>query len=193
MASGARLSAMMKTPIKLAALLIILGGASSAPALAADTYPNKPIRWVIPFAPGGNYDVTSRLVGEPMGRDLGQTVLIDNKPGAGGVVGLENAVQAPADGIAADSLGAAEIGDLPFEIVKRHVAAVVLVDDADIVGAQATLWDRARIAAEPGGATALAALIAGAYRPAPGERIGVLICGGNVDLAALNDVAGRVA
>jgi tripartite-type tricarboxylate transporter receptor subunit TctC len=68
-----------------------------APAFA-DTYPSKQIRWVIPFAPGGNYDVTSRLVAEPMGRDLGQTVIIDNKPGAGGVVGLDNAVQAPADG-----------------------------------------------------------------------------------------------
>jgi tripartite-type tricarboxylate transporter receptor subunit TctC len=68
-----------------------------APAFA-DTFPSKQIRWVIPFAPGGNYDVTSRLVAEPMGRDLGQSVLIDNRPGAGGVVGLENAVQAPADG-----------------------------------------------------------------------------------------------
>src|ERR1700745_2975483 len=68
-----------------------------APAFA-DTYPSKQLRWVIPFAPGGNYDVTSRPAAEPMGRDLGQTVLIDNKPGAGGVVGLENAVQAPADG-----------------------------------------------------------------------------------------------
>jgi tripartite-type tricarboxylate transporter receptor subunit TctC len=69
----------------------------SAPAFA-DTFPSKQIRWVIPFAPGGNYDVTSRLVAEPMGRDLGQTVIIDNKPGAGGVVGLDAAVQAPADG-----------------------------------------------------------------------------------------------
>lgn len=78
---------------------LLAGGAAllGAPVLA-DTFPSKQIRWVIPFAPGGNYDVTSRLVAEPMGRDLGQTVLIDNKPGAGGVVGLENAVQAPADG-----------------------------------------------------------------------------------------------
>jgi tripartite-type tricarboxylate transporter receptor subunit TctC len=78
---------------------LLAGGAAllGAPAFA-DTYPSKQIRWVIPFAPGGNYDVTSRLVADPMGRDLGQTVLIDNKPGAGGVVGLENAVQAPADG-----------------------------------------------------------------------------------------------
>jgi tripartite-type tricarboxylate transporter receptor subunit TctC len=78
----------------LAGGMVTLGGVRAV----ADTYPSKPIRWVIPFAPGGNYDVTSRLVAEPMGRDLGQTVLIDNKPGAGGVVGLESAVQAPADG-----------------------------------------------------------------------------------------------
>lgn len=64
----------------------------------AQNFPNKPIRWVIPFAPGGNYDVTSRIVAEPMGKQLGQTVLIDNKPGAGGVVGLEFAYNAPADG-----------------------------------------------------------------------------------------------
>jgi tripartite-type tricarboxylate transporter receptor subunit TctC len=76
--------------------------ALAAPAIIAgaraDTYPSKPIRWVIPFAPGGNYDVTSRIVGDPMSRELGQTVLIDNRPGAGGVVGLDAAVAAPADG-----------------------------------------------------------------------------------------------
>src|SRR6185312_14201841 len=76
----------------------VIGSAGLALPARADTFPSKQIRWVIPFAPGGNYDVTSRLVAEPMGRDLGQTVLIDNRPGAGGVVGLENAVQAPADG-----------------------------------------------------------------------------------------------
>jgi len=72
---------------------------TAAPAVArADTFPSKPIRWVIPFAPGGNYDVTSRIVADPMSRDLGQTVIVDNRPGAGGVVGLEAAVTAPADG-----------------------------------------------------------------------------------------------
>ena len=73
--------------------------AIAAPAIVrADSFPAKPIRWVIPFAPGGNYDVTSRIVADPMSRQLGQTVLIDNRPGAGGVVGLEAAVNAPADG-----------------------------------------------------------------------------------------------
>ena len=78
-------------------------GAGLATALvgrtaSAQTFPTKQIRWVIPFAPGGNYDVTSRIVADPMGRQLGQSILIDNKPGAGGVVGLELAYNAPADG-----------------------------------------------------------------------------------------------
>jgi tripartite-type tricarboxylate transporter receptor subunit TctC len=64
----------------------------------AQTFPSKPIRWIIPFAAAGNYDVTSRLVGEAMGRRLGQTVIPDNRPGAGGIVGMEAAANAPADG-----------------------------------------------------------------------------------------------
>lgn len=71
--------------------------AAGAPAFA-QAFPSKQIRWVIPFAPGGNYDVTARLVSDPMARQLGQGILIDNKPGAGGVVGLELAYNAPADG-----------------------------------------------------------------------------------------------
>jgi tripartite-type tricarboxylate transporter receptor subunit TctC len=80
----------------------LLGAALATVAMPvgarAQNFPSKQIRWVIPFAPGGNYDVTARLVAEPMGRKLGQNVLIDNKPGAGGVVGMENAVAAPPDG-----------------------------------------------------------------------------------------------
>jgi len=74
--------------------------AAAAPGLSAhaQAFPSKPMRWIIPFAPGGNYDVTSRLVGEAMGRKLGQQIVPDNRPGAGGVIGLEAAVAAPADG-----------------------------------------------------------------------------------------------
>ena len=64
----------------------------------AQNFPSKPIRWIIPFPAAGNYDVTSRLVGEAMGRRLGQTVIPDNRPGAGGIVGTEVAANAPADG-----------------------------------------------------------------------------------------------
>ncbi len=60
---------------------------------------------------------------------------------------------------------------------------VVLVPDGAIREAQRALWEAARVVAEPGGAAALAALLSGAYRPAPGERVGVLVCGGNTDPA----------
>ena len=80
-----------------ASLAAVATVAASRPT-TAQNFPSKPIRWVIPFAPGGNYDVTSRIVADPMGRQLGQSILIDNKPGAGGVVGLEAALNAPADG-----------------------------------------------------------------------------------------------
>ena len=74
------------------------GAAMMAMPTQAQNFPSKPVRWIVPFAPGGNYDVTSRIVGEVMARRLGQTVLVDNRPGAGGVVGLEATVAAPADG-----------------------------------------------------------------------------------------------
>ncbi len=88
-------------------------------------------------------------------------------------------------GIAADSLGATRLGDIAFAVATRTNAGSVLVDDAAIAEAGAALWDRYRLAAEPGGATAFAALLSGAYRPAPGERVAVLLCGANTDPATL--------
>lgn len=85
--------------------------------------------------------------------------------------------------IAADSLGAKHTGALNLAIAQRFVAEVVLVDDSAIVEAQRTLWRTARVVTEPGGATAYAALLSGAYRPAEGERVGVLVCGANVEPA----------
>jgi threonine dehydratase len=87
--------------------------------------------------------------------------------------------------IAADSLGAKRAGTLVHAIAKPHVSGVVLVDDDAIVTAQRALWQHLRIASEPGGAAALAALLSGAYQPERGERVGVLLCGANVDLATL--------
>src|SRR5262249_31001178 len=88
-------------------------------------------------------------------------------------------VDAEAGGIAADSLAPRRVGELMFLIAQKFVERVVLVSDEAIRGAQQALWDKARVAAEPGGATALAALTSRKYIPAKGERVGVLICGGN--------------
>lgn len=87
--------------------------------------------------------------------------------------------------IAADSLGARAAGALVLAIARETVDHVALVTDDAIRDAQAALWRDLRLAVEPGGAAALAALRSGAYRPAPGERLGVLLCGANVDLETI--------
>ena len=88
-------------------------------------------------------------------------------------------VDAPAGGVAADSLAPRRIGSKPFALAQTFVERAVLVPDDAILDAQARLWRALRIYAEPGGAAALAALTSGAYAPATGEKIGVLICGAN--------------
>jgi len=98
---------------------------------------------------------------------------------------LRNALQAgqpvdsPAGGIAADSLAPKRVGELMFPIAQKFVSGVTLVTDDAIQQAQRALWKGLRIVAEPGGAAAFAALISGRYKPQPGERVGVLVCGGN--------------
>ena len=66
-----------------------------------------------------------------------------------------------------------------FPIAKKHVSCVVLVTDEAIQEAQVELWKTVRVAAEPGGAAALAALLSRRYEPAEGESVGVLVCGAN--------------
>jgi threonine dehydratase len=94
-------------------------------------------------------------------------------------------VDAPAGGVAADSLAPRRVGELMFPIARAHVARVVLVSDDAIRAAQQRLWESARIVAEPGGAAASAALLGGAYVPARGERVGVVISGGNTTAVEL--------
>ena len=86
---------------------------------------------------------------------------------------------AEAGGIAADSLAPKRVGELMFPIAQRFVERVVLVADDAIRNAQQALWDGLRVVAEPGGVAVLAALLSGRYQPRPGERVGVLLSGGN--------------
>lgn len=89
-------------------------------------------------------------------------------------------VDAETGSIAADALAPRRVGELMFPIARRLIRTVLVGDDA-IRGAQRLLWERARVIAEPAGATAYAAVVAGAYRPAAGERVGVVISGANTD------------
>jgi threonine dehydratase len=92
-------------------------------------------------------------------------------------------VDSPAGGIAADSLAPKRVGGLMFPIAQNCVERVVLVPDEAIQQAQEALWKVLRIAAEPGGAAAFAALLSHRYVPKAGERVGVLVCGGNMAAA----------
>jgi threonine dehydratase len=88
-------------------------------------------------------------------------------------------VDAPAGGIAADSLAPRRVGTLVYPIAKQYVDRVVLVPDDEINRAQLALWETLRVVAEPGGAAAFVALLSGRYEPQPNERVGVLLSGGN--------------
>ncbi|MBB2911957.1 threonine dehydratase [Streptosporangium becharense] len=98
---------------------------------------------------------------------------------AGGPVGVE------VGGVAADALGASRLGDIAYEIAGAADVHSVLVPDEAIVEARRELWRTCRVAAEYAGATAYAALMTGAYTPAPGERVAVVVCGANTDPATL--------
>jgi threonine dehydratase len=95
-------------------------------------------------------------------------------------------VSAPVGGLAADSLGARQVGALMFPIAQRFVSHAVLVPDEAILAAQRLLWDSFRLIAEPGGATAFAALLSGRFVAPPGARVGVVVCGANTDPAKLS-------
>jgi threonine dehydratase len=88
-------------------------------------------------------------------------------------------VDAETEGIAADSLAPKRVGNIMFPIAQAFVERVVLVADDDIRAAQAALWDKVRVVAEPGGAAAFAALLSGKYTPASDERVAVVVCGAN--------------
>ena len=95
-------------------------------------------------------------------------------------------VDAEAGGIAADSLAPRRVGQLMFPLAQNYVSATVLVEDDAIRDAQRALWQNLRIAAEPGGAAAFAALLSRRYIPTPGERVGVIVCGGNTSAVNFN-------
>ncbi len=85
-----------------------------------------------------------------------------------------------------DALAPRRVGNLVFPITQAYVEDVLLVDDDAIRGAQRTLWQNVRIAAEPAASVGVAALLTGAYKPAPGERVAVIITGANMTAAQLD-------
>jgi tripartite-type tricarboxylate transporter receptor subunit TctC len=118
---------MMRVLQKLFAGFVLLC-AAFAPAVAADgDYPTKPIKWIVPYPPGGTTDLLARLMGQWLTQRLGQQVIIDNKPGAGNNIGTEFAVRAPPDGYTiflvnpANAINARLYRKLPFVFLDDMV------------------------------------------------------------------------
>jgi threonine dehydratase len=88
-------------------------------------------------------------------------------------------IDAEAGGVAADSLAPRRVGDRVFPIAKKYVHSTVLVAEDAILNAQKVLWEVLRVVAEPGGVAAFSAILSGAYKPTIGERVAVIISGGN--------------
>ena len=126
---------------KILATATLAGAALTASApVFAQAYPNKPIRMIVPYTPGGYTDTMARAVGEPLGRALGQPVTFEYKPGANSILGADMVAKAPADGytlatvIAAHSGNATLYPKLPFDVIKdftpvslTSVSPVILV------------------------------------------------------------------
>ena len=112
----------MKTTLALAALAL------ACTAVHAQSYPNKPIRWVVPYTGGGITDNVTRMVTQKMQAALGQTIVVENKPGANSIIGADLVAKAPADGYSIVTVIAAHAanatlyqGKLPFDAVKSFV------------------------------------------------------------------------
>ena len=121
---------------RLAALLSVLLASLALP-VQAQQYPSKPVRIIVPFAPGGGSDFIARFMAQRLTETLGSQVIVENKPGAGGVLGIEHGVKSPPDGytltlIASSYTVNPSIYKLNFDPVSRHHA-----DHPDVAGAAA--------------------------------------------------------
>ena len=106
----------------------------------AQTYPTKSIRWVVPSTPGDGSDVTGRLIADKISRELGQAVVIDNKPGAGGVLGSDAVAKSAADGYTmivgnagSHGVNAGIYSKLPYDVVKDFVPVAMICTTPNVM------------------------------------------------------------
>jgi tripartite-type tricarboxylate transporter receptor subunit TctC len=117
--------------MRLLATLALVLGLGTAVATAADVYPTKPVRLIVPVPPGGSNDIVGRMIGAQLGERLGKQVIIDNRAGAGGTLGTEIAAKAPPDGYTLLMISAAyafnsALYKLPYDPAKAFVPVAML-------------------------------------------------------------------
>ena len=118
---------------RIAAWIVGFAFASFSALANAQAWPSKPIKWVVPFAPGGTTDILARVVGEKLAIALGQPVIIENKPGAGGGLGAEFTAKAAPDGytimggtISTHAINASLYAKLPYDPIRDFVAITLI-------------------------------------------------------------------
>lgn len=109
------------------------------------------------------------------------TVEPDTSRCLGAALDAGEPVKVTVAGVAADSLGASQVGEVPWSLLSKHTDTSVTVSDDAITAARKAAFAELQVVLEPGGAAALAALMTGAYTPEPGERVAVILCGANAD------------
>jgi tripartite-type tricarboxylate transporter receptor subunit TctC len=121
------------TPLRTLTLFLAALSALSAGNAAAQAWPSKPIKWVVPFAPGGTTDILARTIGEKLSIALGQPVVVENKPGAGGGIGADFTAKAAPDGytimggtISTHAINASLYSKLPYDPVKDFVPITLI-------------------------------------------------------------------
>jgi tripartite-type tricarboxylate transporter receptor subunit TctC len=118
--------------------LLAVGAIAAAPAAGQGKYPVKPIRMIVPFAPGGGTDIIARVIAQKMSESLGQSVIVDNRPGAGGTVGAEMAVRASPDGytlamVSGSYATNAAVYKLPYDPINDMQPISVIGESAFVV------------------------------------------------------------
>jgi tripartite-type tricarboxylate transporter receptor subunit TctC len=126
-------------------LTIVLLMLLVSPLTGAQEYPTRPIRMVVPFAPGGGTDISARILGEGLTQSYGQTIVIDNRPGAGSVLGCEIAARAAPDGYTlllgniSMAFNAALYKKLPFDTLRDFIPVSLVTDQPNILVAHPSL------------------------------------------------------
>jgi threonine dehydratase len=158
--------------------------AAGAGTLAEEMLEDEPSIETIVLAVGGG-GLYAGIAAAAEGRARVVTVEPQTCPTLHTALNVGHPVDVSVSGVAADSLGARRIGEIAFSVASRLPPTSILVEEDAIVSARRQLWREYRIPAEHGAAAAYAALSSGAYQPAPGERVAVVVCGANTDVRTL--------
>ncbi|HXF65229.1 MAG TPA: tripartite tricarboxylate transporter substrate binding protein [Burkholderiales bacterium] len=127
------------------AVILVLAALLAGPAAGASDYPSRPIRMVVPFAPGGGSDISARVLADGLGEALGQTIVVDNRPGAGSILGCDIVAKSTPDGYTlllgniSMAFNTALYRKLPYDAIRDFAPITLVTDQPNILVAHPAL------------------------------------------------------